>query len=154
MIHISIRRYVARFTSASYLPCATSCVYLKKFSAKMIYYNDYRLCLYFVHTYITDKWCLLNISNSFVHEWSSIPFLPSIFYILFVLGTRYIQITRPSRSAVGWWVYWKPENNKKKIFTCFVELLSFSLKVKDSNQIKRGYWLMVSSLMHCSSRTI
>ena len=154
MIHISIRRYVARFTSASYLPCATSCVYLKKFSAKMIYYNDYRLCLYFVHTYITDKWCLLNISNSFVHEWSSIPFLPSIFYILFVLGTRYIQITRPSRSAVGWWVYWKPENNKKKFFTCFVELLSFSLKVKDSNQIKRGYWLMVCSLMHCSGTTI
>jgi len=154
MIHISIRRYVARFTSASYLPCATSCVYLKKFSAKMIYYNDYRLCLYFVHTYITDKWCLLNISNSFVHEWSSIPFLPSIFYILFVLGTRYIQITRPSRSAVGWWVYWKPENNKKKIFTCFVELLSFSLKVKDSNQIKRGYWLMVCSLMHCWGTTI
>ena len=47
----------------------------------------------FVHTYITHKWCLLNISNSFVHEWSSIPFLPSIFYILFVLGTRHIQLT-------------------------------------------------------------
>ena len=46
MILISIRRNVARFTSASYLPCATSCAYLKKFSAKMIYYNDYRLCLY------------------------------------------------------------------------------------------------------------
>ena len=46
MIHISIRRYIARFKSLSYLPCATSCAYLKKCSAKMIYYNDYRLCLY------------------------------------------------------------------------------------------------------------
>ena len=134
MILISIRRYVARFTSASYLPCATSCVYLKKFSAKMIYYNDYRLCLYFVHTYITDKWCLMNISNSFVHEWSSIPFLPSIFYILFVLGTRYIQITRPSRSAVGWWVYWKPENNKKKfshvLSSCYLLVLRLKIVIR------------------------
>ena len=123
MIHISIRRYVARFTSASYLPCATSCVYLKKFSAKMIYYNDYRLCLYFVHTYITDKWCLLNISNSFVHEWSSIPFLPSIFYILFVLGTRHIQLMLPSRTAVGWWIYWKPEKKNHIEFNNFILLL-------------------------------
>ena len=121
MIHISIRRYVARFTSASYLPCATSCAYLKKVFCE----NDLLQWLQtlFVHTYITHKWCLLNISNSFVHEWSSIPFLPSIFFILFVLGTRYIQLTRPSRTAVGWWIYWKPEKKNHIEFNNFILLL-------------------------------
>ena len=41
----------------------------------------------FVHTYITHKWCLLNISNSFVHEWSS-NYLFTI-YILYLVCFRY-----------------------------------------------------------------
>ena len=84
MILISIRRYVARFTSASYLPCATLCAYLKSFLWKwfITMITDFVL-----HTYITDKWCLLNYSQ-FICSWM-IKYSLFTIYILYLVCFRY-----------------------------------------------------------------
>ena len=105
MIHISIRRYVARFTSASYLPCATSCAYLKSFLRKwfITMITDF-VCTYLHHR----KWCLLN-HLQFIRSWM-IKY--SLFTIYILVCFRYKIYTYTTYQTINFEI--NPSNRLKR----------------------------------------
>ena len=88
MIHISIRRYVARFTSASYLPCATLCAYLKSFLWKWFI----AMITDFVCTYIHHRQMVFIEYFQFICSWM-IKYSLFTIYILYLVCFRYKAYT-------------------------------------------------------------
>ena len=88
MILISIRRYVARFTSASYLPCATLCAYLKSFLWKWFI----AMITDFVCTYIHHRQMVFIEYFQFICSWM-IKYSLFTIYILYLVCFRYKEYT-------------------------------------------------------------